>query len=145
VRPNAQFQLIEFQYQQQPSDLWSMRVLRGSMRAITGLIAKSRPSANTISSITATIGIRGTDLEVAVIPEGSSEGRAGTYNVMREGETEMQVTTGETLIVRRDQTGFAPERPEPGEPSLQLLRQAPAFIRGGGFDALMLQLGNQPR
>jgi hypothetical protein len=145
VRPNTQVRIVEFQYRQQADDLWSMRVLKGSLRAITGLIAKSRPSANSISSITATIGIRGTDLEVAVVPEGSSEGRAGTYNLVRDGETEMQVATGETLAVRRDQTGFAAERLEPGEPALQLLQAMPAFLRGGGFDALMLQLGSQPR
>ena len=43
---------------------FGVRVIRGGMRALTGLLAKSNPKAVSFSTQTATIGIRGTGLDI---------------------------------------------------------------------------------
>jgi hypothetical protein len=145
VRANTQLRFTEFRYSQAPTDSMVLSLLRGGLRAVTGLLGKNRPGNVRFSTVTATVGIRGTDFEIVVLEEGNPEGRAGSYNYVHDGETLMQVASGESLGVRPEQTGFAPERLAPGEAPLQLLRERPAFLRGGGFDALMMQLTNQPR
>lgn len=50
-----------------------LSLLTGSMRAITGLIGKSRPDKVAFRAGTATIGIRGTDVTFAVITEGGNK------------------------------------------------------------------------
>jgi hypothetical protein len=64
VRPNSELVLQQFKYQQNGSDnSMVMQLLRGGLRAITGLIAKGSPNAARIQTNTATIGIRGTDFD----------------------------------------------------------------------------------
>ena len=46
--------------------------------------------------------------------------------------------------VKPDETGLALAHPRPGEPALQILQQRPAFLRGGGLDAHMMQFTTQP-
>ena len=83
--------------------------------------------------------------ELAIVPEGTPDTRGGVYNYVYDGTTNMALETGESADVPKESTGFAPENPAPGEPRLQILRERPAFLRGGGFDALMLNITNQPR
>lgn len=144
LRANTQFRFNEFKYEQRATDSTVSTLLRGTARMVTGLIGKSRPNNVVISARTATIGIRGTDFEVAIIEEGDSTARAGVYNVVNDGGTNVRLASGPALDVARDQTAFAPERPAPGEAPLQLLDTRPAFFRGGGFDTLMQQLTDQP-
>ena len=47
---------------------------------------------------------------------------------------------GKPLLADDADTGFTPAVLQPGEPRLQLLRDRPAFLQIGGFDALMQQL-----
>lgn len=114
------------------------RLLKGSLRTVTGLIGKAQPRNHSVSTTTATVGIRGTDFEVAVFDADEDDKRAGTYDHVFDGATTLQVASGEALDVPKDKTGLALSNPRPGEPQLQLLDSRPAFIRGGGFDALQL-------
>jgi len=52
----------------------------------------------------------------------------------------MMLDTGESVVVEKEMTGFKPETLKPGEARLQLLRDRPAFLSSGGFDALLQQL-----
>ena len=105
---------------------------------MTGLIGRNNPSSFRVSTPIATIGIRGTDFDVAVVPEDTPDTRAGVYNFVRDGSTNVQIASGQNLNVAREQTAFAPERPNPGEEPLQLLRERPIFLQqGGGLDALI--------
>ena len=52
----------------------------------------------------------------------------------------MTLSSGETANVERELTGFTPTNPTPGEPLLQILRDRPAFLQIGIFDALLQQL-----
>jgi len=140
LRPNSQLKVAEFRYENKPTDGVFASLFKGTVRAVTGLIGKSRPSSVRLATPTATVGIRGTDFELAIVPEGSSDGRAGTYNYVYDGGTSLQIASGQSIAVAPEQTGLAVDNPRPGEEPLQLLRERPAFLRGGGFDALIMQL-----
>jgi hypothetical protein len=144
LRPNTRFQFTKVSYEDGPNDSIILKLFKGTARMATGLIGKANKSRFTLQTTTATIGIRGTDFEVAIIPEGSEEGRAGVYDFVHDGGTNIKLANGPDLDVNEDQTGFAPDKPAPGEAPLQLLDSRPAFFKGGGFDTLMQQLSVQP-
>jgi hypothetical protein len=140
LRQNTQLKLTEYRYENKPTDSMFASLLKGAVRSVSGLLGKSRPANVKFATSTATVGIRGTDFEVAIVPEGSGDGRAGTYDYVYDGATNIQIASGQSLDVKPEQTGLAVENPKPGEEPLQLLKEKPAFLRGGGFDALMMQL-----
>ncbi len=80
LRPNTRFQFTEFKYEKTPADSSLVSLLRGTARMVSGLIARRHPANVRVNTITATIGIRGTDFEVAVIPEDTPDARAGVYD-----------------------------------------------------------------
>ena len=138
LRPNTQFQFTDFKFEQKPSDTSIVSILRGTARMISGLIGKNSPNQVAVRASTATIGIRGTDFEVSVITEDTSDARAGVYNYVHDGATNVLIASGQAVDVRKEQTAFAPQNPRPGEDPLQLLRETPVFLQqGGGLDALI--------
>src|SRR4051812_21228795 len=76
LRPNTRFQITEYKYEKAAADSSVMTLLRGTMRMVTGLIGKRRPTNVRVNTLTATIGVRGTDFEVAVI-SGEKPGARG--------------------------------------------------------------------
>jgi len=67
VRPNSELVLQQFQFQENAQDnTMLMQLVRGGLRAVTGLISKNAPNAARIQTNTATIGIRGTDFDARV-------------------------------------------------------------------------------
>ncbi len=67
VRPGSEMVLSQFKYTQDATDnSMVINMLRGGLRAITGLISKSSPNAARIQTNTATIGIRGTDFDARI-------------------------------------------------------------------------------
>jgi hypothetical protein len=67
VRPGSEMVLSQFKYKQDaPDNGMVINMLRGGLRAITGLISKSSPNAARIQTNTATIGIRGTDFDARI-------------------------------------------------------------------------------
>lgn len=139
LRPNTRFQIAEFKYDKTPADSSLVKLLRGTARFVSGLIARRHPANVQVSTLTATIGIRGTDFEVAVIPEDTPEARAGVYDYVRDGATNIKLTQmDKSLDVKKNQTAFAPDKPKPGEEPLQILRETPIFLQsGGGLDAII--------
>ncbi len=139
LRPNTRFQLTEFKYDKAATDSSVVTLLRGTLRMVTGLIGKRRPGNVRVSTLTATIGVRGTDFEVAVIPEDTPDTRAGVYDYVHDGATNIKLTQMEReLDVKKNQTAFAPDKPKPGEDPLQLLKETPIFLQsGGGLDSLI--------
>ena len=64
VRPNSELVIEQFKFKENaPDNSFVMQLLRGGLRAITGLIAKGSPDAARLRTSTATIGIRGTDFD----------------------------------------------------------------------------------
>jgi hypothetical protein len=67
VRPNSEIVLQQYKFAENGTDnSMVMQLLRGGMRAVTGLIAKSSPYSARIQTNTATIGIRGTDFDARI-------------------------------------------------------------------------------
>lgn len=141
VRPKSTVAIEEFQFDQKPDDRMTTNVTAGAVRAVSGGIAKDKPSNVKFSAGTATIGIRGTDIELAIIEDGQRD-RAGTYNFVYSGATEMTLASGPSIQIEKDLTGFAPSSLQAGESPLQLLRDRPAFLVSSGFDTLIHQLTN---
>ena len=139
VRSDSKVKISQFRFEKKSTDVVNTSLVSGTLRAVSGQIAKANPQNVKYDAGAATIGIRGTDIELAIIPEGSRD-RAGIYNYVHTGETEMSLDTGETVVVGKELSGFTPAVLQPGESRLQLLRDRPAFLTSGGFDALLQQL-----
>jgi hypothetical protein len=124
VRPATKMQIAEFKAEGGADDGFLLNLVEGSFRAVTGWITRGNRRAE-VSTPTATIGIRGTDYEPLVIPEGSKAGEAGTYNRVNIGETELRTAQG-SVIVRPDQAGFVPHG---GKIAPRVLARVPAFFK----------------
>lgn len=146
LRPNTTFQFTNFKFEEKPTDSTISTLIRGTARMISGLIGKTSPSSVSVKASTATIGIRGTDFEVAVRDQDDSDGRAGVYNYVHDGGTRVQLAQGAAADVDRDKTAFAPANLRPGEAAIQILDTRPLFLQsGGGFDAIMSSATRAPQ
>ena len=64
VRPGSELLLQQYRFKESaPDNSFLMQLVRGGLRAVTGLISKGGPNAAKIQTSTATIGIRGTDFD----------------------------------------------------------------------------------
>ena len=124
VRPGTTMRIVNFKAEGGADDGFLLSLLEGSFRAVTGWITRSSARRADVQTPTVTIGIRGTDYEPLVIPEGSKAGDAGTYNRVNIGETEMRTAQG-SVIVKPNQAGFVAHRGA-GAPKL-LDRIPPVF------------------
>ena len=143
LRANSQFRLVEYKFDNQASDASVTNLLKGAVRTVSGLIAKAQPARVRLTTPTATIDIRGTDYEVVLIEEDSGDTRAGTYNLVNDGATTLQLTNGQSIEVTREQTGFAPAQFIEGVTRMLIFRERPNFFRGGIFDNVLVQLAAQ--
>src|SRR5262249_23671287 len=125
VRPGTQLNIVNFKAQGGQDDSFVLSLFEGSFRAVSGWITKSRARRAEVQTPTVTIGIRGTDYEPLVIPEGSKAGEAGTYNRVNIGETEMRSAQG-SVIVKPNQAGFMPHR---GAHAPRVLDRVPAVFK----------------
>jgi len=125
VRPGTRLNIVNFKAEGTTDDSFVLSLLEGSFRAVSGWIKKSSARRAEVQTPTVTIGIRGTDYEPLVIPEGSKAGEAGTYNRVNIGETEMRTAQG-SIVVRPSQAGFVPHR---GASAPKLLDRVPPVFR----------------
>lgn len=93
VRPNTVFRIDEYKAGGGSTDKIFMSLLKGAVRSITGWVGKFNTSAYRITTPTATIGIRGTDHETAVIEDGNGD-EPGTYDSVNEGSTVLKTPQG---------------------------------------------------
>ena len=125
VRPNTRMRIVNYKAEGGSDDQSVIGLLEGSFRSITGWIGKLGGGNYRVVTRTATIGVRGTEHEPHVIPEGSADGEPGTYDRVHNGETVMQTSQG-TVNVRANQAGFMPLR---GQARPRLLDRIPVFFR----------------
>jgi hypothetical protein len=72
LQPNTEFKIASYVDQNDPKeDRFLVDLLRGSMRAITGLIGKRNRDNYKLTTTTATIGIRGSGFKVGYNPDGT--------------------------------------------------------------------------
>ena len=134
VRPNTQLSIDAYVYSGKPDDRNNksfFSLAKGAFRSITGVIGQTNKQAYRVSTPSATMGIRGTDHEPAVVlplapgelPEsGLQAAPPGTYDRVNSGKTFIQNADG-LLVVGPNQVGFAPAAG--GAPVL--LPKLPAF------------------
>ena len=143
VRPGTKMRIINYKAEGGEDDQSVIGLLEGSFRSITGWIGKLHGNHYQVNTPTATIGVRGTEHEPHVIPEGSAAGEPGTYDRVHDGETVMQTPQG-TINVRPNQAGFIPLR---GQARPRLLERVPAFFRPtrneGRFQGLHVRIQQQ--
>ena len=142
VRPNASFVMERFTANGDANDQFSMRIISGALRMITGWTGFFNKDRHRIITPSATVGIRGTDHEPFVLSaEISSDLRVpeGTYSKVNKGGTVLGIN-GANLDVDAGRVGFAPARPPGRSRALitaltpTLLDRVPGFFVAGSFD-----------
>jgi hypothetical protein len=134
LRPNTQVKIDAYQFsEKEPQrDNFAMSLLKGGLRAVTGLVGKrGNLDAYRVTTTTATIGIRGTDFTAVEVPAGSSSAPAGVYVTVSEG-TVVFSSGGVQQPVASGQTGFSasanvPPQIVPKPPSLPQVTAPPSF------------------
>src|SRR5712691_1612528 len=125
VRPGTRMRIAKFRAQGDESDVMTIGLLEGSLRSITGWIARFGRNNYQVRTPTVTIGVRGTDHEPFHIPAGSPLGEPGTYDKVNQGGTYLQTAQGR-VDVAPGRAGFAglrrAERP-------RVLESIPAHFR----------------
>jgi hypothetical protein len=110
IRPDSKVKFDSFIFtgQEDGSERSFLSLLRGGIRAITGMIGQKNKSNYRIATISATIAIRGTDHETYVVTPDSplaSVAAVGTYNKVNLGETALINDQG-SVAVLPNQMGF---------------------------------------
>lgn len=111
IRPDSQLKFDSFIFsgEEDGTEQSFFSLLRGGIRAITGLIGQKNKKNYHIVTPETTIGIRGTDHETFVVTADSplsAVAPIGTYNKVNRGETTMTTAKG-TISVLPNQMGFA--------------------------------------
>lgn len=135
LRPNTQMRIegYDFSESEPQKDNFVFALLKGGMRAVTGLIGKrASKDAYKLRTATATVGIRGTDFNAIEVPPGGGGGPPpGVYVVVSDG---LVVVTagGMELVAGAGQTAFSsnanlPPQIIPPPPNLPDMRPPQSF------------------
>ncbi len=111
MRPDTQFKVESFKYdgKEDGSEHSFFALLKGGIRAITGMIGHEHKQNYRIAALSTTIGIRGTDHETWVVLPGSELAKTyapGTYNKVNKGETTMTTSQG-TINILPNEMGYS--------------------------------------
>lgn len=138
VRPSSEWVIERFRHLQDADDEQVVALLKGGLRLITGQVGRLQPQRQLVKTQTATIGIRGTDHEVYVLPKKTSDHPAGTYDRVRTGGTSLSSVAG-SLALSAGQVGVvSDQRSTRAMMSLlmpRILARVPDFFVPGVFDA----------
>lgn len=139
VRPNSNFIVSEYRFNNTDAsqDNLLVKLLKGGFRTVTGAIGKKNPQKVRFNTPTATIGIRGTDFEVAVLEESKKGADAGTYNKVFEGGTYLENNQGNRVEVGPNQAAFSPANALQIAQQFGLLKQVPNVFFNGKYDNLL--------
>lgn len=119
VRPNTQMRIDDYAYSGKADDKNNKSVFslaKGTFRSITGAIGQNNKEGYRVNTPGATMGIRGTDHEPAVVlplPPGQlpqtplQAAPPGTYDRVNSGQTFIQTPDG-LVTINPNQVGFAP-------------------------------------
>ncbi len=121
LRPSSRLKIDQVHIAGAFTDSLAMQLLSGAMRSITGWVGKFDHGSYQLRAGTATVGIRGTDHEVALIADGEARNgeMAGVHNWVNEGGTTLKNAGGQVDI-------------EPGHAAWAAHNgQAPRFHEGG--------------
>ena len=133
VRPNSLLKVEAYRAHGDKDDSVILNLLKGTFRSFTGWIPKITPNGYQTKTITATIGVRGTDHEPLFLAEGSDVGEAGTYDKVNEGATFIDHASGR-IEVLPNTAGFAPLA---ADAKARLLERVPDFFRPSANENLL--------
>jgi len=114
----------------------------GAFRYVTGSLGGNRPDAVALTTAYATVGIRGTDVDLVHAERDQGALEAGTYVKVNDGAVAVGGTDGTKLALAKSEQGFAgakKPRTRSGAPmpaAVKLGEPAPVF-QTGDFDALV--------
>jgi len=148
IRPGTEFVAERFAAEDKPTDGLTLRLFTGSLRVISGWIARTNRSGHKVVTPTATIGIRGTDHEPYVLSAelaAATSNREGTYDKVNRGGTTMEVGENK-LDIDAGRVGFVRAAPKETKSRFKeralmtillpvLLDKVPNFYVPGEFDA----------
>lgn len=152
LRAGSDFLVDQYQAEGRDSDRFTLRLLQGGLRLISGWVAKLQPQSYRILTPTASVGIRGTDHETYVLTEEMAEGLtqpAGTYDKVNSGGTFLETGAGR-LDISPGKVGFARlSQPRKTRALITLslpvlLERMPGFFVPGAFDAELDALAAAP-
>ena len=135
LRPNTQMRIegYDFSESEPQKDNFVFALLKGGMRAVTGLIGKrASKDAYKLRTATATVGIRGTDFNAIEVPPGGGGGPPpGVYVVVSDGLV-VVTSGGLELVAGAGQTAFSsnanlPPQIIPPPPNLPDMRPPQSF------------------
>nr|MBL8410451.1 FecR domain-containing protein [Dechloromonas sp.] len=143
IRPAASFVPEQFAAEGKSTDRQILRLITGSLRVISGWIARINPRDHRIHTPSATIGIRGTDHEPYVLPVefANATYQAGTYDKVNRGGVALEASGG-SVEINPGRVGFArdPQSVAKRTRALMtmllptLLDRVPDFYVAGAFD-----------
>lgn len=147
VRPNTRMVFTQYSFnadeKQSQNDGFLVSLFKGGLRTITGKIGKRHPEKFKVQTPTATIGIRGTDFEVAVVEKDNTQAQAGTYNKVFTGQTFLDNNQGKRVDVSANQAAFAPTDALKMAQQFGLLKQVPNVFFNGSYDSLLQGLQDE--
>jgi len=145
LRPDTQMRIEGYRFEERAPerDNFFFALLKGGLRAITGLISKrGNRDSYRLRTPTATVGIRGTDFNAIHVPTGHADLASGVYVTVNDG-TVVTFSGGVEQLVNPGQTSFSsssnlPPRLVPTPPNLPRITPPPSF---GGTAASMINSG----
>jgi hypothetical protein len=139
LNAGSRYTLTSYRYNAKTPDNGNMvtDLIKGGMRVVTGLLGKRKPKQVNFDTITATVGVRGTNFDLVCAPTGSKNQPGfdpaasgpvqcdqALYASTRDGEIELK--SGQfKLLVPKGQTGYVDA---PGAIPV-LLDETPGFMR----------------
>lgn len=135
----SRYMMTTYRYKANAPDSGSMitDLIKGGLRVVSGLFGKRKPLQVKFDTVTATVGIRGTNFDLVCAPSGNKNPQDYTpdsnvalpcdqalYASTRDGEIEIK-SGQHTLVVPKGQTGYVDA---PGAIPL-LLAETPGFMR----------------
>lgn len=147
IRPNSNMEVTHYHFEIDDKSSANSNILikliKGGFRTVTGAIGKRNPLKVRINTPTATIGVRGTDFELAVLDENKAEAKAGTYDKVFEGKTFMENSQGKQVDVAANQVAFSPVDALQMAKQFGLLKNVPNVFFDGKFDNLINALQDE--
>jgi hypothetical protein len=142
IRPNTHLIVNEYRFNPKDSnnDHFIIKLVKGGLRTVTGAIGRKNPQKVKFNTPTATIGIRGTDFEVAVLDQTQNNAEAGTYNKVFQGATYLESNQGNRVEVGPNQAAFSPVNLLQTAQQFGLLKQIPNVFFNGTYDNLLQAL-----
>ena len=142
LRPATQVKIDAFKFQEQrpQEDSVVLSLLKGGMRAVTGLLGRRNPSSFRVGTPSATIGIRGTTFHAEVVTPGGGALAPGLYVQVLDGVINL-TNKGGSQNYSAGQFGYTPNFNQPpvilpNNPGIQFT-PPPAFnappLQGGAM------------